>query len=68
MLEGCVTVIYASVTAGVALLSVLASLSGGRDRLRQCDTLWPLLLAIAAVVYVASMALAARGRACRDWW
>jgi hypothetical protein len=68
MLEGCVTVVYTSVTAGFALLSVLASLSGGRDRLKRCDSLWPLLLAIAAVVYAASMALAAQGRACRNWW
>lgn len=68
MLEGCVTVVYTSVTAGFALISMIASLSGRRDRLRQCDALWPLLLAIAAVVYVASMALAAQGRACRDWW
>jgi steroid 5-alpha reductase family enzyme len=68
MLEGCVTVLYTAVTAGFALFSVLASLSGWRGRLQRCDSLWPLLLAIAAVVYAASMALAAQGRACRDWW
>ncbi len=66
MLEGCVTVLYSFVTVGFALVSVLATLSGSRDRLQWCDALWPLLLAIAAVVYVAGMALAAQGRACRD--
>ena len=64
MLEGCVTVLYTAVTAGFAGFSVLASLCGARGRL-PCDALWPLLLAIAAVVYAASMALAAQGRACK---
>jgi hypothetical protein len=39
MLEDCVTVLYSFVTVSFAIVSVLATLSGSRDRLQWCDTL-----------------------------
>ena len=68
MLEGCVTVIYTCSTLLFAFLFVTASLCGCRGALEHIDSLWGLLLAMAAVVYCASMlATLAGGGACAGW-
>jgi len=74
MLEGCVTVLYFVITIFFAGASLLISCAGQRKwlasklgRLSE-DPLWPLLLLMACTAYAASMAIAAQGRACRDWW
>ncbi len=63
MLEGCVTVIYCGVTVLFALIFVSCSVGGGRARLQKIDSLWPLLLIMASVVYLVSFTLTALAHA-----
>jgi len=71
MLEGCVTVVYSTLTVGVAAVFVLAEGCGLRRWLRWVDSLWGLLLGMATVAWVASMVLGGQGdngqSACSGW-
>ena len=68
MLDGCVTVIYTGSTLCFALLFVIATLCGCREVLQPIDSLWGLMLAMAAAVYCSSMlATLDGGDACAAW-
>ncbi len=74
MLEGGVTVVYVVITVVFAAASLFISWIGQCDWLASNlgklgkDPLWQLLLLMACAAYDASLAIAAEGSACSDWW